>query len=258
MTGSLLPTVVWRVIDTAGKPVAGALLHVFLSGTTTATPSYTNAGLTAMNPNPVVADGSGLFPPIFLDPTITYRLRLADATDAVLAPDVDPYSPAPNIPNASITAAMLAPNAVTGALGFTPLNAAGDDIEGELVIDYQLTAPPQPTSIGFRGAPLIGNNSLNVNYNFGPDDAGRSAVHGGAVAHAWTIDPDTITNLPIGSVIIYRNIGTGVATLTRGAGVSLVIAGSGTSKDVAIAQWGFGTLFKDGHNSWLASGSGLS
>jgi hypothetical protein len=59
-----------------GNPVNGALLYFFLGVSATPANTYSDAALTIPNTNPVVADASGTFPTIFLDPSITYTARL--------------------------------------------------------------------------------------------------------------------------------------------------------------------------------------
>ena len=76
MSGNLLSAPVLRATDANGEPISGALLQFFLTTTTTPTPVYTSASLGTPLSNPVEADGGGLFPPIFLDPTVTYRAQL--------------------------------------------------------------------------------------------------------------------------------------------------------------------------------------
>lgn len=57
-----------------GTGYPGAQLYVYLTGTTTPAPVYQDANLDIAHTNPVLADGNGFLPPIFLDPAITYRL----------------------------------------------------------------------------------------------------------------------------------------------------------------------------------------
>lgn len=67
------------VIDAAGVPIPGALLNFYLTGTSTRHDTYSNAGLTIANANPVVANGAGMFGNIFLDPSVVYKVVLTDA-----------------------------------------------------------------------------------------------------------------------------------------------------------------------------------
>lgn len=254
MTGSLLPTVVWRAQDSNGLPLNGALLYTFLTGTTTPTPTYTTSSLGTPLANPVVADSSGLFPEIFLDPAVTYRFQLKTAGGS-LVQDIDPFSVAPVIAAGGISASMLAAGAAASNLGFTPVNKAGDSLSGELKIAYTLSGVPDAKSVGFRGMPI---NTQDGNYTFGNDDPGKLTRHTDGSAYAWTIAPDATTNYPIGTVLPFRNAGAGVITLTRGAAVTLTISGNGTSKDVGVAQYGAGALIKEAANTWYVAGTGLS
>lgn len=96
-------------------------------------------------------------------------------------------------------------------------------------------------------------------YSFALTDAGRAIRQNSASAFAWTINPNSTTAFPVGSVITVRNKVTGgIITLTRGAGVALYIAGETTSKDVALAPGGMATLYQEATNVWVVAGAGLS
>ncbi|MDB6036023.1 MAG: hypothetical protein JWM16_6361 [Verrucomicrobiales bacterium] len=58
-----------------GAPLAGALLYFYAAGTTTPITTYTDSGLGTPQANPVVADASGIFAPIFVN-TATYKIVL--------------------------------------------------------------------------------------------------------------------------------------------------------------------------------------
>lgn len=76
-------------INSAGLPYAAAYISFTLTTTTTETDSYTDAALAVAHANPVVSDSAGQFAAIYLDPAITYRARIYDASDNLLD-DVDP------------------------------------------------------------------------------------------------------------------------------------------------------------------------
>lgn len=92
MSGSLIPDLFRRAIDANGDAIPGALANFYLTGTLTRTPTYTTAALSTANPNPVVADSGGLFPPIFLDPAVTYRRIMTYADGSAIPLDDDPIS----------------------------------------------------------------------------------------------------------------------------------------------------------------------
>ena len=74
-----------------GEPISGARLQFYLTSTTTPTPAYPSAALSTPAANPVVANGAGQFPAVYLDPTVTYRAQLQTASGGVIA-DIDPLN----------------------------------------------------------------------------------------------------------------------------------------------------------------------
>ncbi len=250
MTGTLLPVPTLRAVDSNGVPMSGALLQFYLTGTTTPTPVYTSATLGTPLSNPVVSDSAGLFPAIYIDPTITYRAQLKTSGGS-LVQDIDPVA-APEVNGAgSITSSMLASGAALANLGFTPVNKAGDTATNLLLSNTSLAA----TSAGYMGAPT---NQQNGNYTLALTDAGKMIFANTGGPYAWTIPPMASVAWPIGTAFVFRNLAGGTVTITRGAGVTLRIAGSATSKDVALVQWGFATVMMDENDDWVISGTGIS
>ena len=83
----------FRALDDAGRPLPGAVLTFWQSGTTTPAAVYADQELrTALSDaqGRVTADSQGRFPLIYLDPDVLYRVRLTTA-QGVLRWDVDPY-----------------------------------------------------------------------------------------------------------------------------------------------------------------------
>jgi hypothetical protein len=79
-------------IDANGIVVAGASLTFYLSGTSTLRPVYADAALTTPLANPLTANAAGVWPSIYIDNSITYRVVLKDADGAPMN-EVDPYVP---------------------------------------------------------------------------------------------------------------------------------------------------------------------
>lgn len=78
-----------QVASLAGVVLPGAKLTFTATGTTTPQNTYTDIGLTVASSNPVVADGNGVFAPIYLDPALPdYRVKLTTSAD-VLVKQVD-------------------------------------------------------------------------------------------------------------------------------------------------------------------------
>jgi len=115
----ILADPLFDIVNANGAPISGAKAYFYVTGTTTPTNVYADNGLTTPLTNPVIADSAGRFVPIFLDPAVTYRLVVKDASDAAIANgDVDPLNPTGTVGTASIqdgavTTAKIAAGAVT-------------------------------------------------------------------------------------------------------------------------------------------------
>jgi hypothetical protein len=262
MAGLLLAQPVLRAIDANGVPMAGALLQFYVTGTTTPTPAYASATLGTALSNPVVADSGGLFPPIWLDPTVTYRIQLLTSAE-VLVQDIDPAAESvveatqAQVNAGALTGLYVSPaklaawTGVATALGYTPLNKAGDTATNLVLAATSLTV----ASAGYLGLPV---NEEDTAYTFVLSDAGKMVRGNNASAMAWTIPPNSSVAFPVGTAITVRNVGAGTITLTRGSGVTQYLAGGSTSKDVALTQWGLATLIQEAANSWVVAGNGVS
>jgi len=78
-------------VNSTGTPYASAEANFYLTGTTTRTDSYTDSARAVAHANPVVADSAGQFAPIYLDPAITYRVIITEASAGATLDDTDPY-----------------------------------------------------------------------------------------------------------------------------------------------------------------------
>lgn len=250
MTAIALPAPVFRAVDANGVPYNGARLQFYLTGTTTPTPVYTSSSLGTPLANPVVSDSAGLFAPIFLDPASTYRMQLLTSAGALIQ-DIDPVAAPFAIGANTVTNAMLQAGVALANLGYMPLNKAGDTATNLLLVNTSLAT----ISAGYLGLPV---NTQNANYTLVLADAGKLIRGSNAGAFAYTIPTNASVAFPIGTAIVIRNIGVGVNTLTRAGGVTQTIAGAGTSKDVALAQWAFVTLVLEAADTWCVSGQGAS
>jgi hypothetical protein len=250
MTGTFLPMPVLRAVDANGAPLPGAQLQFYATGTTTPANVYTSASLGTPLSNPVVADSGGLFAPIFLDPTVTYRCQLLTASGTLIR-DIDPVAAPVQIGSGAVTGAMLASGAAVNNIGYTPLNKAGDTATNLLV---QFTGSLQPYSAGYMCVPV---NEQDGSYTLVQLDAGRMVRGYITSAATYTVPPNTF---PLGAVVVIRNAAnsTAVITITRGAGVTIYGAGGSTNKDWALAAGGLATIMTDTTNTWVISGTGLS
>ena len=73
-----------QVLSSGGKPIVGAKLYVYATGTTTLLTTYTNPTLTTTNTNPLVADANGIFGEVFGAIGITYDFVYKTASDVLI------------------------------------------------------------------------------------------------------------------------------------------------------------------------------
>lgn len=266
-TGVLLTMPVLFSLNTATgsgpvTPISGGLLQFYITGTTTPTPVYTSAALTTALPNPVVANANGQFPAIYLDPTVTYRAQYQNAAGAVIA-DIDPVSASVGAAtqaqvNAGVaTGVYVSPQTlaawtgVPAALGYTPVNKAGDTATN-LVLSQ---ASPAALSAGYLGVPI---NAQNGNYQTALTDTGKAILANSASANTKTIPANATVAYPVGTILTFINIGSAAVTIAPAAGVTLNLAGTGATGNRTLAQWGVATALQVAANQWLISGTGLT
>ena len=81
MTAKLFALPLQTILTNAGALIPGAKAYFYLAGTTTAQAVYTNTTLAIAHSQPVVADGNGRFPAIYLDGGVLYKVVITDASD---------------------------------------------------------------------------------------------------------------------------------------------------------------------------------
>lgn len=87
----------YRPVFDGGLLVPGAQIYFTLAGTNTPSEPFADASLATPLSNPVIADGVGAFPPIYLDGSKSYRVRvysrIAVAGMDTPLEEYDPYIP---------------------------------------------------------------------------------------------------------------------------------------------------------------------
>lgn len=73
-----------QALDTAANVLSGATLTFTLTGTNTPTNAFSDSSLVTPAANPLSANSAGVFIPVFLDPTVIYRVVLKTSAGAVL------------------------------------------------------------------------------------------------------------------------------------------------------------------------------
>jgi len=262
MTGILLPAPCLRAVDDNGAPIAGAQLQFYLTGTTTPASVYTDDTLGTPLSNPVIADSAGLFVPIFMDPTVTYRGQLLDATGS-LTIDMDPLpaaaSPATQAQVNAGTASgvYVEPSTLAGwtgvaaALGYTPLNKAGDTATNLVLANSALAT----ASAGYLGCPV---NEQDAAYAFVLADAGKMVRGNNGSSMNYTLPANASVAFPVGTAIVVRNVGAGTISIVPASGVTIELAGGATTGTVALAQYGLATMIQESANHWVVSGTGVT
>jgi hypothetical protein len=77
------------ISDANGDPISGGKAYFYVSGGLVPASVYTTSALNVAHAFPVVADSAGRLAAIYLDPAVTYRVIIKDATGGVIR-DTDP------------------------------------------------------------------------------------------------------------------------------------------------------------------------
>lgn len=201
-----------------GDSLAGCKLYFFQSGTLTPIVTYTTAALSVAHSHPVVADGDGVFPAIFMDEATneTYRVQLKDSTD-VLQYDVD------NLRNFARN-----PNFTTIELGH-----ASD------------------TTISRASAGTIAVEGVNVLTTATGMPIGVTGSYNGTFTGCTTTDAVAIRYAISGSVVSLHVVG-GIATSNA---TSFTITGAPAAIRPATAQLGYSTVYAFTNNGSVEYGT---
>jgi len=129
-----------------------------------------------------------------------------------------------------------------------------------------LTVGLTGTSAAFTS---ITNNGLAVGYLDVPQNPQAAAytltltdrsehIYYTGAAAVLTIPTNATVAFPIGAATTIVNDGTGALSLTRAAGVTMKLVGTGANLDRSLAVAGIATLLKVGTNTWFLSGTGIT
>jgi len=109
-----------QFISYAGRPYAGGLLYFYFSGTSVPTPTYQDEALSIPNTNPVVLDSAGDAGNIFLDPGITYKVKLTDSSNNPIW-TFDPVIPTDSNTGSGFEPIVSCTAAGTNSITLTPI-----------------------------------------------------------------------------------------------------------------------------------------
>ena len=190
----------YQFFDANGAPLGLGALSYYVAGTTTPQDTYSDSAGEAVNPNPVILDGSGrLEVDIYLGPTANYKEVLASAS-ATVSPWPDDNIPfatqadwnAPSGPNQILNKPALAavatsgsytdlsdtPSAFTGdagtggTRGLVPAPAAGDALANKFLSAAGAWATPPGAS---------GSGATDLSITATPDNVGIGSSSGTGV-----------------------------------------------------------------------------
>lgn len=104
----------------------------------------------------------------------------------------------------------------------------------------------------------VEQNTRNAGYTLALTDNNKHIYHSNSTAYTWTIPPNSSVAFPIGATVTFVNDGSGNITIAQGSGVTLVLAGTGTTGNRTLAQYGMVTAVKVATDRWYLNGTGVS
>ncbi len=233
-----------------GAPLSGDVAYFYEGDTTTPAVVYSDADLSDELGTSVTADSNGGWPPIFLDPEVLYKVKFIRSGGSVSSPlqSYYPINTPLTVADGSITAAKLAEDAALDNLGYTPVDRAGDQMEGELLLDATFTTR-NPLAAGLTGAGA--NNEQNGAYTFVLLDTRRVTKKTSTATPTWTIPPQGTVAFAENDVLVIENNGaSGSITIARGVGVVLYTNGALVDADKALAAGTSAVLKNVATNTW--------
>lgn len=130
-------------------------------------------------------------------------------------------------------------------------------VTGALTLNGALTTDNTTADeVGFKGLP---QNQQNSNYTLALTDCGKH-IRLDTNSFTITVPPDASVVFPVGAVVTLIGFATSLThSVARGAGVTMYLAGTNFSNaDRTLAAGGVATLTKVAGNTWIISGTGLS
>lgn len=150
-----------QVLDDNGNPVSGAKLLAYEAGTTTPRDVYSDAALSSVISQPVVADSAGRLPDIYLSAN-DYKFVLTDASDVTIWTQDDytpPASGSTNLLNGIATQA-----AARTAIGAASAADVSSNTTTLATISSQIAAIPGAALNDMAGEPDVGVDNLATGF----------------------------------------------------------------------------------------------
>ena len=121
-----------QAFDSSGNTLAGAKLYFYTAGTSTPQNVFSDIGLGVALPNPVIANGAGRFPPIYMD-DIAYKVALYNDKDELIWTADNVYAQSID---ADAAFALAAIKAVIVSAGYTEEEAGDADNLARAIYKY--------------------------------------------------------------------------------------------------------------------------
>lgn len=274
-----------QFLDANGAPLAGGKVYTYQAGTTTPLATYTTAGGTTPNANPVILDARGEAD-IWYAPGVSYKVVLRTSTDALIW-TVDNIAMSGSMATqnadsvnitggtigsgvtfagsitgtaANVTGTVAVANGGTGAttaanartnLGAAASGANTDITSLEQDVAIVATGTIGTDSIGYRGAP---QNAQTGAYALTLNDNGK---HISITTGGITIPANASVAFPIGAtIVVYNNSGSSQTIAITSD--TLRQAGTTNTGSRTLAGYGLATVVKVAATVWVISGAGLS
>ena len=286
----------WQFFTNTGTVLTGGLLYTYAAGTTTPLTSYTDITGATANSNPIVLDSAGrVAGEVWLTTSVNYKLVLKDSTGVQIAAYdningisssittslrltgstsgyIDLVAPAvagantitfPAVTDTVVTLAatqtLTNKTFVAPALG-TPASGVVTNLTGTASININGTvgATTPTTGVFTTVTDSIGNvrtivqNSQTAAYILVAADNGKyiSITTGGVTVNASIFSAGQ-------NIVIFNNSGSS-QTITQGTSVTMTLAGSATTGNRTLAQYGVATVLCTGSNTFVITGQGLT
>jgi len=119
-----------------------------------------------------------------------------------------------------------------------------------------MTFPPASASVGYLNVPI---NSQSAAYTTVLADSGKAIFHPSTDANVrtFTIDSNANVAYALGTVLTFINMTSQVVTIAITSD-TMYLAGTGTTGNRSLAQYGMATAIKMTSTTWIISGSGLT
>lgn len=141
----------YQALDSNGDPLSGAKWNFYLTLTSTRHDTFTDNALSVAHANPVVADSSGRFAPVYLQDA-DYKAVLTEADDTVIQ-TVDPVHGAEAVDPADLTTDNVFTKTTTWRHGIDVASAAALTLGDGNIFD--ITGTTDITSIVTKGVGTI-------------------------------------------------------------------------------------------------------